>query len=152
MAPTTYGNVCVLCPCGSLPIFRDLLMPFAPGGGGGGGGGAAAAAAPVAAEAPPPPPPKEEKTHVDIKLKTFDSKNKIKVIKEIRAVTSLGLKEVRERNCAESESVRIELLLHFPGTSAYSGTAAAASASRRPLSPLPLLRPRSSWRAPRARS
>lgn len=35
------------------------------------------------------------KTHVDIKLKSFDAKNKIKVIKEIRGVTSLGLKEVR---------------------------------------------------------
>ena len=34
---------------------------------------------------------------VDIKLKTFDQKNKIKVIKEIRGVTNLGLKEVSSR-------------------------------------------------------
>lgn len=32
----------------------------------------------------------------DIKLKTFDQKNKIKVIKEVRGVTSLGLKEAKE--------------------------------------------------------
>jgi large subunit ribosomal protein L7/L12 len=59
------------------------------------GGAPAAAAAP--AEAAAPAPAKEEKTHVDIKLKAFDAKNKIKVIKEVRGVTNLGLKEVRER-------------------------------------------------------
>lgn len=32
---------------------------------------------------------------VDIKLKGFPAANKIKVIKEIRGVTNLGLKEVR---------------------------------------------------------
>ena len=62
-----------------------------------GGVPAAAAAAAPAAAAAAPEPVKEEKTHVDIKLKAFDAKNKIKVIKEVRAVTSLGLKEVRRR-------------------------------------------------------
>jgi large subunit ribosomal protein L7/L12 len=51
---------------------------------GGGGGGAAAAAAPAA-----------EKTTFTLKLKGFDAKAKIKVIKEIRAITGLGLKEAK---------------------------------------------------------
>ena len=76
------------------------MMPFAPGTGGGaisgGGAGAAATPAAAAAAAPAAAPPKEEKTHVDIKLVSFDAKNKIKVIKEVRAATSLGLKEVRQ--------------------------------------------------------
>lgn len=36
-----------------------------------------------------------EKTHYDLKLTGFDPKSKIKVIKEIRAMTSLGLKEAK---------------------------------------------------------
>jgi large subunit ribosomal protein L7/L12 len=39
---------------------------------------------------------KEEKTVFDLKLEGFDAKAKIKVIKEIRAVTGLGLKEAKE--------------------------------------------------------
>ncbi|OQR85978.1 50S ribosomal protein L7/L12 [Achlya hypogyna] len=57
-------------------------MGFAAGGGGGG--------AAVEEEA------KEEKTSFDVKLVSFDAKNKIKVIKEIRAITGLGLKEAKE--------------------------------------------------------
>lgn len=38
----------------------------------------------------------EEKTIFDLKLVAFDAKAKIKVIKEIRGVTSLGLKEAKE--------------------------------------------------------
>lgn len=38
----------------------------------------------------------EEKTVFDLKLTGFDAKSKIKVIKEIRSVTSLGLKEAKE--------------------------------------------------------
>ncbi|KAG7389658.1 hypothetical protein PHYBOEH_007390 [Phytophthora boehmeriae] len=53
---------------------------------GGGGGGAA----PAAEEA------KEEKTAFDVKLASFDAKSKIKVIKEVRAITGLGLKEAKE--------------------------------------------------------
>uniref|UniRef100_A0A7S2RW67 Large ribosomal subunit protein bL12 C-terminal domain-containing protein n=1 Tax=Eucampia antarctica TaxID=49252 RepID=A0A7S2RW67_9STRA len=40
--------------------------------------------------------PKEEtKTAFDLKLTGFDAKSKIKVIKEIRAITSLGLKDAK---------------------------------------------------------
>ena len=38
----------------------------------------------------------EEKTSFDAILSAFDSSSKIKVIKEVRAVTSLGLKEAKE--------------------------------------------------------
>jgi len=38
----------------------------------------------------------EEKTIFDVKLVSFDEKSKIKVIKEIRAVTGLGLKEAKD--------------------------------------------------------
>ena len=58
-------------------------MPGAPGGG----------AAPAAvAEAPK----EAEKTEFDVKLTGFEAASKIKVIKEVRAVTSLGLKEAKE--------------------------------------------------------
>lgn len=55
------------------------------GGGGGGGGGDAAAAAPE---------PVKVKDIFDIKLTEVDAKSKIKIIKEVRAITGLGLKEV----------------------------------------------------------
>ena len=38
----------------------------------------------------------EEKTSFDVKLLGFDAKSKIKVIKEIRAIAGLGLKEAKE--------------------------------------------------------
>jgi len=38
----------------------------------------------------------EEKEFFDIKLTSFDAKAKIKVIKEVRALTGLGLKEAKE--------------------------------------------------------
>ena len=41
--------------------------------------------------------PVAEKTHFDVVMKGFDAKAKIKIIKEVRAITSLGLKEVM--NC-----------------------------------------------------
>jgi len=53
-------------------------------GGGGGGGGAAEAEEKV-----------EEKTEFEVKLTGFDTKSKIKVIKEIRTITGLGLKEAK---------------------------------------------------------
>lgn len=40
--------------------------------------------------------PKEEKTHFDLKLVSFDAKAKIKVIKEVRALSGLGLKEAKD--------------------------------------------------------
>ncbi|KAM0043907.1 putative ribosomal protein L7/L12 [Helianthus debilis subsp. tardiflorus] len=39
---------------------------------------------------------KAEKTVFDVKLEKFDAGTKIKVIKEVRAFTSLGLKEAKE--------------------------------------------------------
>ena len=68
--------------------------------GGGGGGGvmmapAAGGAAP-AGDAAPAAEAAEEKEYFDIKLTGFDAKAKIKVIKEVRALTGLGLKEAKE--------------------------------------------------------
>jgi len=40
--------------------------------------------------------PKAEKTHFDIELTKFDAAAKIKVIKEVRAMMGLGLKEAKE--------------------------------------------------------
>jgi large subunit ribosomal protein L7/L12 len=63
-------------------------------GGGGAGGGQDAASgekeAPKAVEAP------KEKEAFDIKLGAVDAKAKIKIIKEVRAITGLGLKEAKE--------------------------------------------------------
>ena len=64
---------------------------MAPAGGGGGGGAPAAAAAPAEEAAAP-----AEKTHFVIKLEKFDAGTKIKLIKEVRAYTGLGLKEAKE--------------------------------------------------------
>ena len=41
-----------------------------------------------------------EKTHYDVELTSFDAAQKIKLIKEIRAILNLGLKEAKE--CVES--------------------------------------------------
>lgn len=54
---------------------------------GGAGGGDDASEAAAAAE---------EKTAFDLKLVSFDAKAKIKVIKEVRSMASLGLKEAKE--------------------------------------------------------
>mmetsp|Transcript_193 Transcript_193/g.281 ORF Transcript_193/g.281 Transcript_193/m.281 type:complete len:192 (-) Transcript_193:141-716(-) len=65
-----------------------LIIPDniqAAGGGAGGGGGAEAEEAPQV----------EEKTAFDLKLMGFDAKAKIKVIKEVRAIAELGLKEAK---------------------------------------------------------
>ncbi|CAN1828192.1 50S ribosomal protein L7/L12 [Linum perenne] len=52
-------------------------------------GGGGPAAAKVVEE-------KKEKTAFDLKLEKFDAAAKIKVIKEVRAFTNLGLKEAKE--------------------------------------------------------
>ncbi|KAK5824158.1 uncharacterized protein LOC108486005 [Gossypium arboreum] len=52
------------------------------------GGAGAGAGAPKAEE-------KKEKTAFDVKLEKFDAAAKIKVIKEVRAFTNLGLKEAK---------------------------------------------------------
>jgi large subunit ribosomal protein L7/L12 len=51
------------------------------------------AAGAAAAEAAPPAAP--EKTDFDIKLDAFDAAKKIALIKEVREVTGLGLKEAK---------------------------------------------------------
>ena len=53
---------------------------------------AVAAAAPAAAAAAPA----EEKTEFDVVLAGFDDSKKIAVIKEIRSITGLGLKEAKD--------------------------------------------------------
>ncbi|KAM0855657.1 hypothetical protein ACQ4PT_049629 [Festuca glaucescens] len=79
-------------------LLRRLDIPSAPptailnsaAGLGGGGGGAAAGTAvdkPAAAT---------EKTVFELRLEGFDAASKIKVIKEIRTFTDLGLKEAKE--------------------------------------------------------
>ena len=64
---------------------------------GGGGGGAASQAAGGAAEAAKEEEkPAAEKTHFDVELTKFDASGKIKIIKEIRGIFNLGLKEAKE--------------------------------------------------------
>ena len=67
---------------GIKPLSAAQREAMASGGKGGG------AAAPAAVE--------EVKTVFDLKLMAFDAKSKIKVIKEVRAITGIGLKEAKE--------------------------------------------------------
>ena len=69
------------------------LGPFMGGMGGGGGGGQAAAAV---EEAPVVEEVKKEKTHYDVELCEFEPATKVKLIKEVRALLGLGLKEAKE--------------------------------------------------------
>jgi large subunit ribosomal protein L7/L12 len=72
--------------------------------------GAASGAAPAAAA--------EEKTEFTVVLKAFDESKKIAVIKEVRAVTGLGLKEAKDlvegapkplkENIAKDEAAKIK--------------------------------------------
>ena len=69
--------------------------------GGAGGGGADACSGDAsgsggAAAAAKAPEPVKEKTMFDIKLLAVDAKVKIKVIKEVRTITGLGLKEAKD--------------------------------------------------------
>lgn len=75
-------------PRGSGMAMPAMMMAAGPAGGG------AAPAAGAAAEAPAEE--KKEKTEFDVKLEGFSPEGKIKVIKEIRALTNLGLKEAKE--------------------------------------------------------
>ncbi|MCM8764028.1 MAG: 50S ribosomal protein L7/L12 [Candidatus Omnitrophica bacterium] len=56
---------------------------------------AASAVAPVAAASQQTEAPAEEKTSFDVILTSFGA-NKIQVIKEVRAITNLGLKEAKD--------------------------------------------------------
>jgi len=66
----------------------------------GGGGGAAVAPSGAQAAAPAEEKPKEEekkeKSHYDIELSKFDAAKKIALIKEVRGILNLGLKEAKE--------------------------------------------------------
>ena len=87
------------------PAAMAMPVGAAPGGG---GGAAAEEEAPAA-----------EKTEFDVKLTGFDAKGKIKVIKEVRAITNLGLKEVRHL-VAQSVACRTDVssfVLHRPRSS-----------------------------------
>eukprot|EP00604_Paraphysomonas_vestita_P002947 CAMPEP_0174820828 /NCGR_PEP_ID=MMETSP1107-20130205/4894_1 /TAXON_ID=36770 /ORGANISM="Paraphysomonas vestita, Strain GFlagA" /LENGTH=184 /DNA_ID=CAMNT_0016036891 /DNA_START=204 /DNA_END=758 /DNA_ORIENTATION=- len=66
------------------------------GGGGGGGGGNAVAQQEEAAPAAAAPEPPKVKDVFELKLKVVDAKAKIKVIKEVRTITGLGLKEAKD--------------------------------------------------------
>ena len=68
------------------------------GGMGGGQAQAAGGAAPAgdAEAAPEEEAAPKEKTHYDLELTKFDPKSKIKIIKEVRAIFNLGLKEAKE--------------------------------------------------------
>jgi large subunit ribosomal protein L7/L12 len=74
---------------------------------------APAEAAPVVEAAPAAP----AKTHFDVKLKSFDAAQKLKVIKEVRAISGLGLKEVLY--CA---GLLLERALDSPGPCAGERT------------------------------
>ena len=63
---------------------------------GGGQAPAAGGAAAPEAEAPAEEAAPKEKTHYDLELTKFDPKAKIKIIKEVRAIFGLGLKEAKE--------------------------------------------------------
>ncbi|GMH35535.1 hypothetical protein BSKO_03403 [Bryopsis sp. KO-2023] len=54
------------------------------------------AAAPAQAAAEPEAKKEEEKTEFDVKLESFEATSKIKLIKEVRGLTDLGLKEAKE--------------------------------------------------------
>ena len=68
---------------------QDTPMPMM-------GGGMPMMAAGGAAAPAEDAEPAEEKTAFDVKLTSFDASSKIKVIKEVRAITGLGLKEAKE--------------------------------------------------------
>lgn len=72
------------------------LGPFMGAMGGGMGGGGGGGAAPAAEAAKEEVKPAAEKTHFDLELVKFDAATKIKVIKEIRGIFNLGLKEAKE--------------------------------------------------------
>ncbi|OEU19663.1 ClpS-like protein [Fragilariopsis cylindrus CCMP1102] len=72
-----------------LQVLGRTIFPGQFGTAGGGGGGGDGDAAVVEAEVV------EEKTIFDLKLLGFDAKSKIKVIKEVRAIAGLGLKEAK---------------------------------------------------------
>jgi large subunit ribosomal protein L7/L12 len=78
-----------------LNIPQGLNLGALGGGGGGGGGQGAAPAAGQKAKAEEVAA-KPAQTSFDVKLDGFEVADKIKVIKEVRTITGLGLKEAKE--------------------------------------------------------
>ena len=72
------------------------LGPFMGSMGGGSAAGGQSVAAPEKKAEKVVEEVKVEKTHFDVELTTFDAAQKIKVIKEIRAIMNLGLKEAKD--------------------------------------------------------
>lgn len=73
------------------------LGPFMGNMGGGGGGGAPAGGAAAAGEEAVVEEVKaKDKTHFDVELTSFDPKLKIKLIKEVRGLLGLGLKDAKD--------------------------------------------------------
>ena len=72
----------------NIPDAQPMMM---------GGGMPAAAGGMPGAAAAAAEEPAEEKTEFDVKLAGFDAKDKIKIIKEVRAMTGLGLKEAKAK-------------------------------------------------------
>jgi large subunit ribosomal protein L7/L12 len=82
-------------------LFSSFAAQFGLGGGSGAasvpsGGGAAPAASAAGGAAPAAAKPAEEKTAFNLKLTAVDATSKIKVIKEVRTITGLGLKEAKD--------------------------------------------------------
>merc|ERR1711968_129025 len=80
---------------------EQLYGSMGMGMGGGGmtmqqGAGGIASAADASAAAPEAAAPVKEKTVFDIKIGAVDAKAKIKIIKEVRSITGLGLKEAKD--------------------------------------------------------
>lgn len=74
---------------GAMPMMGAMPAMGVPGGAPGAGASGSGGDAPAAEAA-------KEKTEFAVKLEAFSAEGKIKVIKEIRAITSLGLKEAKE--------------------------------------------------------
>lgn len=85
-----------------------------------------------------PEAPKEEKTHFELKLVTFDAKAKIKIIKEVRAATKLGLKEVRQKHTHIHPPPPHNVAWPLSSRSLHAGHPPSHT----------IIRPRSWWRAP----
>merc|ERR1719491_723055 len=82
------GGAPMMMPGGAMPAMPQAAAPAAP-----------APAAPAEEEAPKEEAkPKEEKKKetVTIKLVGFETAKKIQVVKEVRAITALGLKESKD--------------------------------------------------------
>jgi large subunit ribosomal protein L7/L12 len=103
-----------------LGIPDDVFYNMGYGGGGGGGGvggsaengGSTGPAGQGATAAAAKAPPAAEKTVFDVKLGAVDAKAKIKVIKEVRTITGLGLKEVNYTSqCYDLSSICVDRVI-----------------------------------------